>query len=111
MESPVFPHSRETAAAISNCQCFGFVVPVQRINGIRSMFVIVIVAFVIVEPKVAVSSGADSQLNRISLGRSRSEAMGRLLQQKQKLYRREIAREGLWRGRRVPDSPFWKLYE
>src|SRR5208283_5808687 len=64
-KSPVLQHSGETTATISDHKCFSFVVPVYGNDGIGSVFIVIIVAFVFIQGEIPVRSRVDSNFNRI----------------------------------------------
>jgi len=67
-KSSVLQHSREVTATIPNCECFCFVVPVYRNDGIDSVFIVIIVAFVFIQGEIPIRPRIDTQINGIWFG-------------------------------------------
>src|SRR5215470_15092221 len=58
-------HSRELSFSLTDRQRMLCVIPVKRDRGIRSLFVIVAIAFIFVEREISVGTAKDAQLDSI----------------------------------------------
>ena len=61
-------HSRKASATFSHRQRGGFVVPVQGNDGVHTMFIIVIVAFILIKSEISIRPGINADIDGICLG-------------------------------------------
>ena len=67
LELAAFQHTRKTAFPLFYCQATSLVVPMEADGGISSLFVVVVVIFVLVEGECAVGTRIDAYLQIVPI--------------------------------------------